>query len=132
MPHASSSVEVDDLASSDEVKVFKDEGEESEERRSSSTGDEDPIEEMNELKQTLIDEEERPRPATQSTSSTGRTSPLPASSSASAFRPQSLSTSDLLTAGPPSPFGYYPFSHHHPHHPHHHPGSSSPLAAVST
>ena len=49
-----------DLASSDEVKVFHDEGEFSEERRSSSIGDTDVTEEMNELKQTLIDEEERP------------------------------------------------------------------------
>ena len=49
-----------DLASSDEVKVFDDEGEFSEERRSSSIGDGDVTEEMNELKQKLIDEEERP------------------------------------------------------------------------
>lgn len=62
-----------DLASSDEVKVFDDEGEFSEERQSSSIGDGDVTEEMNELKQKLIDEEERP-PTQQSQGTNATTS----------------------------------------------------------
>ena len=66
-----------DLASSDEVKVFHDEG--TEEQRSSSIGDGDVTEEMNELKQKLIDEEERPptqqSQGTTTTSTTSRQAP---------------------------------------------------------
>ena len=56
----SSSSDDADLASSDEMKVFKDEGEEADERRSSADGgDDDPIDVMNDLKRDLIDEGEK-------------------------------------------------------------------------
>lgn len=143
-----------DLASSDEVKVFHDEGEFSEERRSSSIGDTDVTEEMNELKQTLIEEDERPatqqsqgrnaasaantsrQTSSQSQSSASQQSNQPSVSSAASGTRQSPSTQIPLessasnsshpTSSSLCAFGYF-------NHPAFHPsnGSLAPVRSLA-
>lgn len=106
----SSSSDDADLASSDEMKVFKDEGEEAEERRSSADGgDDDPIDVMNDLKRDLIDEGEKHTTTVHHEPSTSGhrspSSPFPSSSSSAS------STHHIHPASNPLS-GYFPF--HHP------------------
>lgn len=106
MPHVGrggSSGEDADLASQDEVRVFKDEGEGEIEDRPGRLGSavdgDDPTQEINELKHSLIDEDERDsrknRPAAGSTSGT---QPSSRSKEVSSCAPRLVISRDLRSS----------------------------------